>query len=441
MLSELTPDLRAVLEASLDAVLIVDRRGIITALNRRAETMFAVSGEQLRGQPVETLVPPRLRKTHAAARAIYGAAPSVRPMSSRTGLVGLRADGTEFPVEISLVPVFGSPEGMVMAVVHDITARAQVETELGQREQASEALEALPDAIITTDVGGVVDFLNRSAEQLIALPRDAVRGRPLSEVMPLTHESSGAPLTIPVVECLRSGRSGGPLEAVLVGRPGQESRFLDISINPIRSSSGVISGAAVMARDVTQARTIARDLAHQATHDALTGLVNRVEFEHRLARAVANAVVEQAEHALCFLDLDGFKQVNDTYGHLVGDELLRQLSALLHARMRSRDTLARLGGDEFGVLLEHCKLGKAVRIAEGIRRAIGTFRFTVGAKSHAIRASIGVVPVQAGSGTPSDVIQRADTACYLAKRLGGNRTQLYDPRERTTPIPVGHTGR
>lgn len=429
-LPDLAPDHRAVLDASPDAMLIVDRAGTLVALNHRAETLFAVTGEQLRGQPVEMLLPARLRSAHAAARATYAAAPSARPMSARSGLVGLRADGTEFPVEISLVPVLGSPEGLVMAVVRDITARARLEVELDRGERAAGALDAMPDAILTTDAGGAVDLLNRSAEQLTGRSREAARGRPLSEVLPLASESSGEPLEIPVPQCLRNGLPPGPLEAVLVTEPGRERRVLDISAVPIRDQSGAIRGAAIVARDVTRARMIARELSHQATHDALTGLVNRVEFERRLARALASAVEEHIEHALCFLDLDGFKKVNDTYGHLAGDELLRQLSGILRERMRSRDTAARLGGDEFGMLLEHCRLGKAGRIAEGIRRAIGAFRFTVGDESYPIRASIGVVPVRAESGGASDVLRAADAACYAAKRNGGNRTELYDPRRQ-----------
>jgi len=436
---ELVSDLQAVLDASPDAVVIVDRAGTVVALNQQAATLFAVTGDQLRGRPVEALLPARLREAHATARAAYAAAPTVRPMSARTGLVGLRGDGSEFPVEISLVPIVGSPEGLVMAVVHDVTPHRRLEADLTRAERAAGALDAIPDAILTTDAEGMVEFVNRCAEQLTGQSREAARGRPLGEVMPLKSEASGAPLEGSILGCLRNGLPAGPLEALLATEPGRERRVLDISAAPIRNGSGAITGVAVLARDVTHARMIARQLSHQATHDALTGLVNRVEFERRLVHALASAAAEHSEHALCFLDLDGFKKVNDAWGHLAGDELLRQLSAMLRERMRSRDTLGRLGGDEFGLLLEHCRPEKAVRIAEAIRKAIGAFRFTTGAETCRIEASIGVVPVRADSGGASDVLRAADNACYLAKRGGGNRTQLYDPGGQFTSPPGSRT--
>jgi diguanylate cyclase (GGDEF)-like protein/PAS domain S-box-containing protein len=425
---ELPPDHQAVLDASPDAVLIVGRGGAVVALNRRAEALFGVTGEQLRGQPVEVLIPARVRRAHAAARAAFAVAPSVRPMSARGGLVGLRADGSEIPVEISLIPLVGSSEGLVMAVVRNIASRPRLEAELDRGDRAAGALDAMPDAVLMTDAVGAVDFLNRSAEALTGRSREAALGRPLSEVLPLVSESSGGALDIPVRQCLRNGLATAPLEAELVTDPGRERCVLDISAVPIRDRSGAIRGAAVVARDVTHARMIARQLSHQATHDALTGLVNRVEFERRLARTLTSAAEEGIEQALCFLDLDGFKRVNDSFGHLAGDELLRQLGGVLRDRMRSRDTLARLGGDEFGMLLEHCKLARAGRIAEGIRRAVGTFPFTVGGEGYPLRASVGVVPIRADSGTASDVLRAADAACYAAKRAGGNRTEVYDPR-------------
>ncbi|HEU5042181.1 MAG TPA: EAL domain-containing protein, partial [Gemmatimonadales bacterium] len=233
-----------------------------------------------------------------------------------------------------------------------------------------------------------------------------------------------------VAECLRRGAAGEPCEVVL-GAPGSDnSRVLDISTTPIHDPSGAVTGAALVARDVTHARIVARQLSHQATHDALTGLVNRSEFERRLGRALASAGEEHSEHALCFLDLDGFKQVNDTCGHLAGDELLRQLSDLMRERMRSRDTLARLGGDEFGLLLEHCRLTTAARIAEQIRSAIESYRFVVGGQSYAVGASVGIVPIRGSGEHPGDLLRAADSACYLAKRGGGNRIQVYDRRRR-----------
>lgn len=422
-------ELQALLDASPDAVLIVDRAGTIVTHNRRVEQLFGLGAERLKAQPVEVLLPERLRPRHAAARAAYAAEPTVRAMSARSGLMGLRGDGTEFPVEISLAPVVGSADGLVMAVVHDGSARARLESALGESARSAAALDAISDAVVTTDAAGGVELLNRAAEQLTGRERRAARGLSLRRVLAVGPDGGGESLEQAVAECLRENRPAGPCEVVVSG-PG-EGRTLDISVSPIRDRAGAVSGAALVVRDVTHARLIARQLSHQATHDPLTGLVNRREFERRLGRAVAAAREEHAQHALCFLDLDGFKLVNDTCGHLAGDEMLRQLSDLMRERMRSRDTLARLGGDEFGLLLEHCRLPTATRIADGIRSAIEAYRFTVDGQSYSVGASIGIVPIRGEGEEPGELLRAADSACYLAKGGGGNRIQVYDRRRRT----------
>jgi diguanylate cyclase (GGDEF)-like protein/PAS domain S-box-containing protein len=419
------PELQSLLDASPDAVLIVDHEGRVVALNREVEVMFGTTAARLRGASVESLLPVAMREAHAAARASYVRAPSLRVLSARHGLRALRPDGTEFHVEISLTPVVGSGGSLVMAVIHDAEARTAAEAALLRGTHRTEgALDAIRDPILTTDREGRVDFLNQAAEDLTGLTRDAARGRPLSEVLPAVSEGGADLLGASVTACLSRGTPGQSCEAELPAIAGRDPRSLDLSTTPIRNAEGAVSGVAVVARDVTHARLLARQLSHQATHDALTGLVNRDEFERRLSRALANAAEEQGEHAVCFLDLDGFKRVNDVCGHLAGDELLRQLSDLMRDRMRSRDTLARVGGDEFALLLEHCRLPRARRIADGLRRAISDYRFTYGTETYAVGASIGIVPIRSGAARPGDVLRAADAACYLAKRLGGNRIQV-----------------
>jgi diguanylate cyclase (GGDEF)-like protein/PAS domain S-box-containing protein len=285
-------------------------------------------------------------------------------------------------------------------------------------------LDALPDAVLTSDSAGNTEFLNRAAERLTGHNRETVVGRPLGDVLPLGSEADGTPLESPAAVCLRGEARLGPFEARLLDGGKANGRVLDISASPVRDPGGTTTGAILMARDVTHARQVARQLAHEATHDPLTGLVNRAEFERRLARALASAAEEGAQHALGFLDLDGFKRINDACGHLAGDDLLRQLSDILRRRMRGRDTVARLGGDEFGILLEHCTPARAARIAEHVRRAISDHRFTCRSETYSVGASIGIVPVQSHSACAADVLRAADGACYLAKRQGGNRVQL-----------------
>jgi diguanylate cyclase (GGDEF)-like protein len=284
--------------------------------------------------------------------------------------------------------------------------------------------DALPDVVLTSDSAGNVEFLNRAAERLTGHSRETVLGRPVGEVLPLGNEVDGTPLESPAAVCLRSQASLGPFEARLLGGPDTARRVVDVSAAPIQEPDGPITGVILIARDVTHARQLTRQLSHLATHDALTGLVNRTEFERRLSQALVSAAKEGSRHALGFLDLDGFKRINDACGHLAGDELLQKLGDLLRGLMRARDTVGRLGGDEFGILLEHCSTSKAGRIAEEIRRTISDHRFTCGGKTHRIGASIGIVPVRGDSVSPTQLLCTADFACYQAKRRGGNRIQL-----------------
>jgi diguanylate cyclase (GGDEF)-like protein len=170
---------------------------------------------------------------------------------------------------------------------------------------------------------------------------------------------------------------------------------------------------------------MAQQMAHQATHDALTGLINRSEFEFRLQRVLTTSRTEEVEHALCYLDLDQFKVINDTCGHVAGDELLRQLGGILRERIRKRDSLARLGGDEFGILMEHCSLDEAQRVATAVRRAIEDFRFLWENKNFNVGVSIGLVPVTEHSKSITDVLSAADAACYAAKDSGRNRVHVH----------------
>lgn len=177
--------------------------------------------------------------------------------------------------------------------------------------------------------------------------------------------------------------------------------------------------------DITEARALSQQLRFQAAHDALTGLVNRREFENRLERALKSAEGGRAEHALCYLDLDQFKIINDTCGHVAGDELLRRLGRVLAQQVRSQDTLARLGGDEFGVLLENCSMHVAERVADALRLSIEDFRFGWQKQVFGIGVSIGVVPIRGRGQTVSSILSAADAACYAAKDHGRNRIHLY----------------
>ena len=166
-------------------------------------------------------------------------------------------------------------------------------------------------------------------------------------------------------------------------------------------------------------------IRHMAYHDALTDLVNRREFEHRLEQAIVSAKERELDHALLYLDLDQFKIINDTCGHMAGDDLLRQLAVLFQEHVRENDTLARLGGDEFGILLESCPLNRAERIAENLRQAINSYRFVWRERPFGLSVSIGLVAINSSSQSTNEIHSAADMACYAAKDMGRNRVHIY----------------
>jgi len=312
----------------------------------------------------------------------------------------------------------------------DITERKHAEDALfEEKERALVTLNSIGDAVITTDEGGVVMFMNPIAEVLTGWTQDEAKGQPLDDVFEILNEETREPLENPVTYCLSEGKVAGlASHTILINRHGHEIAIED-SAAPIRDRRGRIIGVVMVFHDVTMARELAQKMSWQATHDALTGLVNRIEFERRLNDLIAQRWDARAAHALLYIDLDQFKVVNDTCGHVAGDELLRQLSFILKEHVRDADTLARLGGDEFGLLLERCPIHKAQEIAESLRHVIKDFRFTWDEKPFEVGASIGVVEVNDDSEDLSSVLSAADVACYAAKDLGRNRVHVYEPND------------
>jgi diguanylate cyclase (GGDEF)-like protein/PAS domain S-box-containing protein len=315
----------------------------------------------------------------------------------------------------------------VTALQREIAERQRAENTLfDEKERIEVTLTSIGDAVITTDVAGRVDYLNRSAEQLTGWPQVEAVGRSLYQVFNIVDENTREPVDDPIQRCLQEGKIVGlATNTQLICRDGQEIS-IDYSAAPIHDHEGTKIGCVLVFRDVTEARRAERQLSYQASHDALTGLVNRREFERRLERILATALPNEA-HAVVYLDLDQFKVVNDTCGHVAGDELLRQVGAALVSQVRKRDTLARLGGDEFGVLLEHCQQGQALRIAHQMREAVQDLRFVWQDRGFTIGASIGLVPIGPGVDTLATVFRAADDACYAAKEQGRNRVHLYQP--------------
>jgi len=318
----------------------------------------------------------------------------------------------------------------------DITERKKAETAIFQaKERAQVTLQSIGDAVITTDSEGRIDYMNPVAESLTGWENREAQGQLIGDVLTVVDEATRVASESPIMRCLREGRVLGLSEhTVLVNRRGQELAIQD-SAAPIRDRAGNLIGAVMVFHDVSKERRLHRALHYQASHDALTGLINRREFENRLTAAVENARQDTgSRHALLYLDLDQFKLVNDTCGHPAGDQLLKQITGVLQSRVRSGDTLARLGGDEFGILLQSCSLDQALRIAESLRQAIRDFRFIWQDGVLEVGASIGIVEITNDTPTVANVMSAADVACYSAKDLGRNRVQLYKPDD----VPERH---
>jgi diguanylate cyclase (GGDEF)-like protein/PAS domain S-box-containing protein len=325
-----------------------------------------------------------------------------------------------------------------ISIAVDITDRKRAEEALyREKERLQVTLASIGDGVIRTDNDGLIDYLNPVAERLTGWDADKALGRPLTEVFQVVDEGTRTPLTDPVRRCLDEGKVvESPGHALLLSADGAEYSIRD-SAAPIFDPDGTPVGAVVVFKDVTQLRGMEREMIYLASHDALTGLINRREFEVRLKRALRNARGDGRQHVLLYLDLDEFKVINDTCGHPAGDEMLQQITALLRSRVRRSDTLARLGGDEFGVLLEDCPIDQARQIAEEIRRTVREFRFRSKDQMFDVGVSIGFVPIDRNSGDLPQVMGAADAACYTAKQGGKNRVHEYEMDDTTVAERYG----
>lgn len=449
---------RKTFERAAAGIVHVDLQGRYTQVNQRFCKMLGYSREELIGRRVLEITHPDSRDSDGLLikQLITGEVSSFKQEKQY-----YRGDGGTIWVSVTASRV-DQDEGTadyLIAVVEDISIRKQNETELtlhrhhleelveartaelhrqieerkqieqqlfSEKELAQVTLHSIGDAVITTDALGLVSYLNPIAEKLTGWNYLSALRRPLHEIFVILNETTREPVQSPVERVLNNGCATGLANhTILVARDGTEYG-IDDSAAPLRNRGGKMIGAVMVFRDATRARQVARQLSWQAGHDALTGLVNRRQFEQVLAEA-HEVILPGQQHVLCYLDLDQFKVVNDTCGHTAGDEMLRQVSVLLSRQVRAADTLARLGGDEFAILLYQCPLSRANLIAEQIREAVTNFRFCWQGVTFRIGVSVGLVVIDASSQTVMTTLSAADTACYAAKSKGRNRVQVYQP--------------
>ena len=320
----------------------------------------------------------------------------------------------------------------------DVTDRRLAAAELfEEKERAQVTLASIADGVITTDTEGWVQYLNPVAEALTGWVTASARGLPLQAIFRMIDETNRTPAPSPIEMVLREGRNVEMAATVLLLRTDGTEIPIVQSAAPIRARSGEIIGVVLVLHDVSNERQYAAKLSYQASHDSLTGLINRAEFEQRLSLALKSAAQLGRHHAVMYLDLDQFKVVNDTCGHAAGDQLMRQVSTLLLRRLREGDTLARLGGDEFGVLLENCSPDNALRIADQLRQTVMDFHLAWEDRKFSVGVSIGVVNIKDGLFTITDVLSAADSACYVAKEKGRNRVQVYHAEDSELSLRQG----
>jgi len=339
-----------------------------------------------------------------------------------------RADGDVRWVYDYTVPV-KNDDGEVThyaGYIIDISDRKYAEFELQQeKERAQVTLHSIADAVITTDVNGQIEYLNPKAEQMTGWESSIARGLLVSRVFCLFDEGSRTSVEGPVAASLTAGETIVSSQDSVLKRHDGSHFTVQYSASPIVIDSGTPLGAILVFHDVTEARDLERKVTYQATHDGLTGLINRTEFEVQLDYTLDMARKSGERHVLAHLDIDQLKLVNDTCCHEAGDELIKEVTEILTECLRESDLLARLGGDEFGVLMKNCSLEDAARIVEKMLVAIHRLRFSSCERSFDTSASIGIARIDSGCESATHVMSEADLACQASKELGGNRFHIY----------------
>jgi diguanylate cyclase (GGDEF)-like protein/PAS domain S-box-containing protein len=317
-----------------------------------------------------------------------------------------------------------------VAVLSATKVRQTANSLFHQKELAEVTIRSIGDAVITTDALGRIEYINPAAEQMTGWASSEGRGLPLERVFEVVSGLTLEHQTNPIEICLRENRVVS-LEnnTVLIGRDGAR-RYIEDSAAPIRDRTGKLVGGVLVFYDATEVHQAANLISYRATHDSLSGLINRREFEHRLAALLAPARDDSSRHALLFLDIDRFAVVNEACGHLAGDYLLREVSRILAGRTRASDMLARLGGDKFAMIVRNCALDAAVEIAESLRAAVSAYRFEWQGTHFQPHLSAGLLSFGLDAGAPAALLSRAEAACRLAKEKGRDRLQVYDARDR-----------
>jgi len=412
---------------TLPEIVIIHDEKILLA-NESAASLVGLEPALLAGRDVADLVKPAYRALFKKTIAKRLAGESA-PRRIEIQLINGNQAGLWVEAQSSNIEYHG--QAAILTVARDVSHRKSLEVSLSRgKRQAQYTLESISEGVITTNNDGHIDYMNLAAETLIGANRDDAAGHRVGELFTLVDDADRRPLGDPVERCLAMRRRVNMgRRAVMISADGEHEHSVEITASPVRGPGDSISGTVVVFHDVSELRGLTRKMSYQATHDPLTGLVNRREFERRLDEAMDSAHAEEAVHMLFYMDLDRFKTVNDTCGHLAGDNMLREVAALIKKEVRDSDFVGRLGGDEFGALLIGCPIEKARQIATDVCNAVSDYRFVWKDKIFNIGISIGLVEISHASGTLQDVMSAADSACYMAKQQGRGQVHIYSARD------------
>jgi diguanylate cyclase len=307
-----------------------------------------------------------------------------------------------------------------------------IEKVLAEKERLNITLYSIGDAVICTDAAALVTFMNPVAERLTGWTASEAMAQPVSEIFSIIEEASGKPPASPVDMCMRDRRAlAVESGTILMSRTG-DAFDIGFSAAPVKASGENVLGAIVIFNDVTKDHADQKRVARSAYHDALTGLPNRVTFMIKAQSALNEAKEEGRSHALCFIDLDRFKVVNDRGGHAAGDALLCDVAKLLGLSCSSKDVPARLGGDEFALLIRDCTADQAEAAANAIVEAISSMEFRWETQLFRIGASIGATMVTRDSPSLAEILDEADRACYSAKNSGRGQVRFRRAKSGST---------
>ncbi|WP_432472783.1 EAL domain-containing protein [Amphritea sp. HPY] len=418
-LEEAKNRLEKIFKHSPHTLIMVNKEGDIVSVSLRTIEMFGYSHEELIGCPLESLLPKRIRNQHQKDRVHFYQNSCSRTMGANKKLTALHKDNYKFPVDIEFSHISINEEEYVLASIINITEHNKNQKEL---IKLSTLVENSPNIIIVSDLQYTIEYANKKFLEVTGFHQNDIIGKGLDK---LISDKNSESITLERHQALQNQLEWhGDL---LYNKKDNTSNYwVSEIIFPITSGNNSTTHFACIAQDITNSRKIIEEMNFQASHDDMTGLLNRNEFNKKLKKVINRLKTVPDQHALCYLDLDQFKNINDTLGHMAGDELLKRIAFILKETIRDTDFIARLGGDEFGIYLENCNQKDALVICNKIRHSIENYRFLWHKKLYTISASIGISCIDNCIITLEELMDQADTACYTAKLSGRNTVHLFN---------------